>query len=163
MATPNGYSRLQIILHWLIAILIIAAFFTHEVMHKAFDDRLASGVMPGPSDGTLHTILGGMAFVLVIIRVIVRWRQGAPAAVEGTSASLARAAHIGHMVIYALIIGIPIGGMIAWFGGVEIVGWVHGIAGKVLMLIVLGHAAMALYHQYVVKDGTLARMMRAGR
>jgi cytochrome b561 len=29
------------------------------------------------------------------------------------------------------------------------------------MLVVLGHALMALYHQYVLKDGLLRRMMRA--
>ena len=163
MAKPRGYSRLQIVLHWAIAVLIIAAFFTHEVMHQAFDDRLASGVMPGLSDGTLHTMLGGLVFLLVVIRVIVRLGQGAPDPVDGTSETMARAAHIGHMVIYALIVGIPLGGMVAWFGGLEFVGNVHGIAGKALMLIVLGHAIMALYHQYVVKDGTLARMMRSER
>ena len=42
------------------------------------------------------------------------------------------------------------------------VGEVHGLAANVLMVAVLGHALMALYHQYVLKDGLLRRMMRAG-
>jgi cytochrome b561 len=29
------------------------------------------------------------------------------------------------------------------------------------MIVALGHAAMALFHQYVLKDGLLRRMMRA--
>ena len=33
--------------------------------------------------------------------------------------------------------------------------------GDLLMLVVLGHALMALYHHYVLKDGLLRRMMRA--
>jgi cytochrome b561 len=28
------------------------------------------------------------------------------------------------------------------------------------MILVLGHAAMALYHQYIVKDGLLLKMLR---
>lgn len=163
MTKPTGYSKLQIGLHWLIALLIFGAFFTHDEMHQAFDDRLASGVTPGPSDGTLHTIMGGLAFVLIIIRIIVRLRHGAPGAVEGASENAARAAHLGHMLIYVLMVCIPIGGMIAWFGGVEIVGNVHGIAGKALILIALGHAGMAIYHQFRLKDGTLTRMLQAKR
>jgi len=163
MAHPKGYSSVQIGLHWLIAISIIAAFFTHEVMHDRFDERLASGITPGPSDGTWHTILGGLAFALVIVRVIVRWRRGAPPAPEETSPQLARAIHWGHMLIYALIIGVPLGGMAAWFGGIEIAGGVHGIVGKLLMLVVLGHAGMAIFHQVALKDGTLMRMLRPGR
>jgi len=163
MAKPIGYSKLQIGLHWAIALLIFGAFITHEEMHKAFDERLASGVTPGPSDGTLHTMMGGLAFVLIVVRVIVRFNQGAPEAAEGSSEMAAKAAHWGHLLLYVLMVGVPIGGMIAWFRGIEIVGDVHGIVGKALILIALGHAAMALYHQFYVKDGTLTRMFRAKR
>jgi cytochrome b561 len=31
----------------------------------------------------------------------------------------------------------------------------------VIMVVALGHAVLALIHQYVLKDGTLVRMMRA--
>jgi cytochrome b561 len=37
----------------------------------------------------------------------------------------------------------------------------HALAANVLMMVVLGHVLIALYHQYVVKDGLLRRMMRA--
>lgn len=160
MSTRTGYSRIQIILHWLIAILIFAAFFTHEAMHKTFDDRIASGVTPGLSEGTLHTMLGGTVFVLVIIRLIVRVTQGAPDAPHGNPDWLANAAHWGHNLIYVLMIGVPIGGMIAWFGGVEIVGEIQGIAGKSMMLVVVGHAVMAIVHQALFADGTMMRMVR---
>ncbi len=163
MAKPTGYSKLQIALHWLIALLIFGAFITHEEMHQAFDDRLASGVTPGPSDGTLHTIMGGLAFFLIVVRVIVRVSQGAPEAVEGSSDMAAKAAHWGHLLLYVLMVSVPIGGMIAWFRGIEIVGDVHGIVGKALILIALGHAGMAIYHQFRLKDGTLTRMLRAKR
>ena len=163
MSAPTGYSRLQIILHWVIAFLIFGAFFTHEEMHKALDERIASGIMPGLSDGTLHTMMGGTVFALVILRLIVRLRQGAPAAPEGNPPLLTKAAHWGHILIYVLMIGVPIGGMVAWFGGVEIVGSVHGIVGKAMMLIILGHALAAILHQALLSDGTLMRMVNPRR
>ena len=49
-----------------------------------------------------------------------------------------------------------------WFGGVEALARGHGFAGRLLMLLFLGHAAMALWHHYAKKDGTLRRMMRPG-
>ena len=39
---------------------------------------------------------------------------------------------------------------------------VHEWAAKLLMILALGHAAMAVFHQVVRKDGTLTRMLRPG-
>lgn len=160
MTASDGYTRLQIALHWLIAILIAAAFLTHEGMHKVFDDRLASGVTPGPSDGTWHTILGGLAMVMILIRVLVRWRKGAPAVVAGTPPLMARAAHLGHIALYVLMVAVPIGGATAWFGGIATVGDIHGIAGKALVILAACHGLIALYHQFYLRDGVLMRMIR---
>ncbi|MFM7445146.1 MAG: cytochrome b, partial [Tabrizicola sp.] len=84
----------------------------------------------------------------------------APAA-PGASGSLsALAADWGHRLIYLLMIAVPLGGIATFFLGLD-VGEVHGLAANVLMLVVLGHALMALYHQYLLKDGLLRRMMKA--
>ena len=131
-------------------------------MEEAFETRLESGVTPGPADGTLHTMFGAAVLLLVVIRLIVRLVQGAPGAPEGTAPALASAAHWGHRLIYALMIAAPLGGMAAWFGGIATVGEIHGTAGKALMLVVLGHALMAIYHEAVVRDGTMQRMFRPG-
>ena len=70
------------------------------------------------------------------------------------------AADWGHRLIYLLMIAVPLGGISTFFLGLD-VGELHGLAANVLMVVVLGHALMALYHQYVVKDGLLRRMMQA--
>lgn len=160
MAKPQGYSKLQIGLHWLMAFLIFGAFFTHEEMHKAMDDRVASGVMPGLSDGTTHTMLGGAVMLFVIIRLVVRWRQGVPDAPAGTDPRLAAAAHWGHILLYVLMLSVPIGGASAWYLGLATVGDIHGIAGKALMLLVVGHIIAALLHEAFLGDGTLSRMFQ---
>jgi cytochrome b561 len=80
----------------------------------------------------------------------------------GTPGSLAvMAADWGHRLIYLLMIAVPLGGIATYFLGID-VGDLHALAANVLMVIVLGHALMALYHQYVLKDGLLRRMMKAG-
>ncbi|MGI3184508.1 cytochrome b [Nioella aestuarii] len=159
MEHPLGYSRLQIALHWLIAILILAAWATHEGMGRLLEARIESGILtPNP-----HAILGLAVFVLVLIRVIVRHRQGAPGPVPGSSAMAEAAALWGHRLLYLLMILTPIGGAITWFGGIEALGEGHELLGNALMIVALGHAVVAILHQLVLKDGTMTRMLRPRR
>lgn len=156
MKTTTGYSRIQIALHWLIAILIPLAWITHDGAEEAWD-AIEKGAEPG---FVPHVALGLAVLALVLIRVFVRLTRGAPAA-PGEPGSLAvKAADWGHRLIYLLMIAVPLGGASVFFLGLD-VGEVHGLAGNILMLVVLGHALMALYHQYVLKDGLLRRMMKA--
>lgn len=156
MSHSPGYSRLQIGLHWLIAILILAAWFTSEGMGRLLETRIETGVLtPNP-----HAILGLSVFVLVLIRVIVRRRQGAPGPVPGSSAMAAAAALWGHRLLYLLMILTPIGGAITWFGGIAALGEGHELLGNALMIVALGHAVVAIAHQVVLKDGTMTRMVR---
>ena len=108
-----------------------------------------------------HVAFGMAILALVVLRLIVRLSaRGAEA--PGTPGSLqVKAADWGHRLIYLLMIAVPLGGMSIWF-------WRHGqrrypraVFANVLMIVVLGHALMALYHQYVLKDGLLRRMMKA--
>ena len=157
MSHSPGYSRLQIALHWLIAILILAAWVTHEGMGRLLEARIESGVLtPNP-----HAILGLAVFVLVLIRVIVRHRQGTPGPVPGSSAIAEAAALWGHRLLYLLMILTPIGGAITWFGGIEALGEGHELFGNALMIVALGHAVVAILHQLVLKDGTMTRMLRS--
>lgn len=154
----NGYSRLQIILHWLIAALIIATWITHEAMGDAVK-AAANGTLQSTPP---HVPLGIAVFVLVLIRVIVRMRQGSPAPAPQPDATMEAAALWGHRALYLLMIVVPMLGMARWGGGIEVAGEVHEVAANTLMLLALGHAAVAIWHQYVRKDGTLTRMLRPG-
>jgi cytochrome b561 len=156
MKTTTGYSGLQIGLHWLIAILIVTAWFTGEGAEEAMDiveDGGTIGFVP-------HVAMGLAILALVVVRVLVRLGRGAPAAPGAPGGLSAMAADWGHRLIYLLMIAVPLGGIATFFLGLD-VGEVHGLAANVLMLVVLGHVLMALYHQYVLKDGLLRRMMKA--
>lgn len=155
----SGYSGLQIGLHWLIAILVIAAYFTSEGMGDALEARVAAG-RTGIDGNTIHVWLGGSVFALTILRIIVRRIKGAPPSPEGTSTFMELAAKWGHRLIYALLILVPMGGAVTWYGGVEAAGDGHEIFGNLFMIVVLGHALIAIAHAILWRDGTLKRMIQ---
>lgn len=155
MHTRTGYSLTQIIFHWLTAIAVIIAWVTHDAMSEFADAAWRAGTGPTP---TLHTIAGMLALILIIVRLIIRHRHGAPAP-EGSDFNK-MAAIWGHRLLYALVLAVPLLGAITWFGGVRGLSEVHEIAGQLLMLTALGHAAIAIWHQFAKKDGTLMRMIR---
>ena len=156
MKTTTGYSGVQIALHWLVAILIVVAWFTGgggEAAMEVVEKGGVAGFVP-------HVAIGLSILALVVIRLLVRLGRGAPAAVGEPGSLAAMASDWGHRLIYLMMIAVPLGGVATFFLGLD-VGDVHALAANVLMAVVLGHALMALYHQYVLKDGLLRRMMRA--
>ncbi|MBL9073500.1 cytochrome b/b6 domain-containing protein [Tabrizicola sp.] len=156
MKTTQGYSGIQIALHWLIAVLILAAWLSGEGAEEAMEAAENGGVL----GFVPHVAFGLAILLLVVVRILVRLSRGAPTA-PGTPGSLSvMAADWGHRLIYLLMVAVPLGGASVFFLGLE-VGEIHSLAANILMLVVLGHALMALYHQYVLKDGLLRRMMRA--
>lgn len=156
MKTTRGYSGLQIGLHWLVAILIVASWFTGEGAGDAMEIVEEGGI----AGFVPHVAIGLAILALVAVRVLVRLGRGAPAA-PGTPGGLqVLAADWGHRLLYLLMIAVPLGGISTWFLGLD-VGEIHELAANLLMLVVLGHALLALYHQYVLKDGLLRRMMKA--
>lgn len=155
LKTTTGYSGLQIALHWLIAILIVTAWFTGEGAEEAMEV-----VEEGGTVGFVpHVAVGLSILALVVVRVLVRLTRGAPAAPGAPGSLSVLAADWGHRLIYLLMIAVPLGGISVFFLGLD-VGEIHGLAANLLMLVVLAHALMALYHQYVLKDGLLRRMMK---
>jgi cytochrome b561 len=156
MTIRNGYSGLQIALHWVIAILVPLAWLSSGGAEEAWDAMEDGVAAPG---FVPHVAFGMAILALVIVRLIVRLRRGVPEA-PGTPGSLqVKAAEWGHRLIYLLMIAVPLGGMSIWFGGMDN-GDIHGLFANLLMIVVLGHAVMALYHHYVVKDGLIRRMMK---
>jgi cytochrome b561 len=156
LKTTTGYSVLEIALHWIIAVLILVAWLSGEGAEEAMEaveDGGVAGFVP-------HVAFGLAILTLVIVRIFVRLSRGAPAAPGAPGSVSVMAADWGHRLIYLLMVAVPLGGASVFFLGLD-VGEVHGLAANILMLVVLGHALMALYHQYILKDGLLRRMMKA--
>jgi cytochrome b561 len=156
MARRDGYSGLQIGLHWATAFFVFAAFFSHDQMEDALESSLEGAATGTPT----HVYFGLAALAVVLVRLGVRFTQGAPGPVEGTSPAMAQAAIWGHRLLYLLMLAVPIGGAVTWFGGLENVGDVHEIAGKALVIVAVAHAVVAMMHEALAGDGVLMRMFR---
>ena len=161
MAERTGYSALQIGLHWLVAILVVAAYTTSDGMGRALETRLRSGAT-GFEGNTTHVWIGGTVFTLILIRVVVKLLHGTPAPSEASPPHLRLASVWGHRLIYLLLIAVPTLGASAWYLGIEAAGEVHDLAGNLLMVVALGHAIMVIVHEAWLGDGTIRRMMRPG-
>lgn len=155
--SPDAYSRLQIALHWGVAVLIAIAWFSHEDMGRTLRDRIEAGTT-GLDGATVHTVAGGLVLLFVLWRLAVRLKRGAPE--PSGSPAVVTAAHWGHRALYFLMLAVPALGAAAWYGHLRDLGEIHEIAAQVLMLTVLGHIAMAIWHEAVKKDGTMRRMVR---
>ncbi|MDF0603187.1 cytochrome b/b6 domain-containing protein [Psychromarinibacter sp. C21-152] len=158
MSRPATYSRLQIGLHWAIALLIAGAWFTHEQMEREPGRSEPDGLMIGPMP--LHVALGLAVFALLLVRIVHRAMRGVPEPVAGTPPLARRAAEWGHRLLYALMLAAPLAGMARAFGGIEPAGELHEMLATALVLVALAHAAVAVFHQAVLRDGTLSRMTR---
>ncbi len=156
MKTTAGYSTLQIVLHWAVALLIVAAFLTSEGAEEAMEvieDGGTVGFLP-------HAGIGMAIFVLVLLRLVLRFTRGVPAAPGVPGSWQVTAAVWGHRLLYLLMLAVPVGGMSIWIGGMDN-GDIHGFFATVLLVVAGGHAVVALVHHYVLKDGLMRRMMKA--
>lgn len=162
------YPRALVVLHWLVAVLILAAWLTSE-----------GGRSVRLNPPTLHFALGLSVLALVLPRLILRVVLGAPAVPATTNPLMKRAAGLGHAVFYLFMIGLPLTGWYAAsrmgvpvsLGGITLPslaasvqgppGWVaelHETGGTVILVLAGLHALIAVWHQFVLHDGTLHRM-----
>ncbi|MBK3868486.1 cytochrome B [Pseudomonas stutzeri] len=168
------YGRLSIALHWLMVLLIVGVYATIELK-----GNFAKGSEPRELLKQWHFMLGLTVFALVWLRLLARWLRPAPTPVAGATWEHVLAS-LMHLALYALMIGLPLLGWLTLsaagkpipFFGLELpalIGPDEALAGDfkelhetvgVLGYWLIGlHAAAALFHQYVRRDGTLLRML----
>ena len=166
------YDSTTIALHWATAISVLALWIigqTVDLFPHAIADRV---VWP------VHVVWGFGLVVLVAWRVVWRSSLGAelPPADTGLLNILAKAT---HYLLYALLAVVLVLGVVnALVRGYNLFGlfslpqigdrawrrplteW-HGLAANALLALSLLHAAAALAHHYVLRDGVLQRMLPA--
>lgn len=170
--TKERYGTITRIFHWGMAFLVLWQFLK-------FFDRINDGEhWVGETLVSWHVSIGTLLLILVVLRLIwaLKQRDNRPEN-DPAVAGLARA---GHRLLYALLIFMPIAGMmyilgngfgvtafgIQLFAGSETetpwmlaIGNLHSPAAWLLLIVVIGHIGMALVHHFVKKDGVLQRML----
>jgi cytochrome b561 len=176
---PMRYPASAKFMHWFIAACVIALIPMGLIMKRVLDegplrDRLYD----------LHEALGALVLLVMVVRLARRLAFGAPAPDETLSPIERRASLAAQYSLYFLLFIVPILGWLATnaygdpvsvFGlipfpyllakdeplSVQIFLW-HLAGGLLIAGIVTLHAAGALYHAFVKRDGVMARMMPGG-
>lgn len=157
---PQTYRLVQIVLHWAIAVMIVLAFTGGDGMGRVLNQRISEG-WTGTQGNTPHVWIGGIVFLLILLRIVVRLRYGAPPPVQGTPPIMVTAAKLGHLLLYALMIAVPVAGATAWYGQIRAAGEAHEILANALMLVAIGHALAAIGHEIHKPGSMLVRMFSA--
>jgi cytochrome b561 len=183
--SQNRYSRVAVVLHWLVAILMIGNVVLGRLFDALPEDKVRLAIDTHKSIGI--TVLG-----LALLRLL--WRAGHrppdwPAG--GIKPWEARLSHLAHGLLYLLMIGLPLSGWMhdsAWRAAAEHpmrifglfewprIGWImqlepiykehlHDLFGEVHESLAIGlyvllglHVAGALKHEWVDRQPTLERM-----
>jgi cytochrome b561 len=177
VAARSTYSRVAIILHWTIALLMIGNLIgglTHDWVPKE-SMALVMGI---------HKASGITILALSLVRLL--WRLGHRP--PPLAATLRRwevgLAHATHWIFYVLMIALPMTGWLmtsagsrkwplSWFGLFDIpylpvaqdkgfadsMGAAHEIAGYLMLGLVVMHVAAAIKHHMIDRDNTVERML----
>ncbi|MGE5468881.1 MAG: cytochrome b [Ignavibacteria bacterium] len=171
----DRYTATAIALHWLMAVLLAALFalglYMHDLPLSPWKLKLYSW----------HKWAGVTAFLLVLVRAGWRAAHRPPALPHAMPPLFKAAAHAGHAALYLLMLAIPLTGWLmssakgvptVYFGVLplpdllakdkalgETLANVHAWLNYLLAAVVTGHAAAALKHHVVDRDGVLLRML----
>lgn len=157
MKSPNGYSRAQIALHWVVVVLVAGQYLLSEGIEQAWYARM-NGSLPNEPFPNPHAIVGIIILLLTLWRLVVKLRHGAPALPANEPAALKAIAQVTHLAFYLLLLGMPISGVLAWVMGLELPAEVHEIAAKVMIGLIVLHVAGAIVQKVWLKSDVLARM-----
>jgi cytochrome b561 len=182
--TVHRYTRTAVVLHWLLAVLILA----NLALALCVDSLADAWVRPVIDT---HKSIGITVLGLVILRILWRWAHRPPPLPAGYAPWEQRAARAAHGLLYALMVCLPISGwmhdsawkdaathplrlfgLVPWerFAFIErmepaakeslhtLLGTIHASLGYVLLALLLLHIGGALKHQWLDREAELQRM-----
>ncbi|MFJ4255826.1 cytochrome b [Pseudomonas monteilii] len=166
---PEAFHPFARLLHWLMAVLILAMLFIGVSMVADLSSR--HPVLVG-----LHKATGLALLVLVVLRIAVRLAVPHPPLPQTLPTLQRWAAGASHLLLYALMLAMPLLGWAMLSAGdyprplglpaiaphnlqlYAVLRQAHGWAGYLLFATVLVHVAAALMHAWVRRDGVLRSM-----
>lgn len=160
MDRPARYSRLQLVLHWIVFALIVMQYVGHEAMVRSFD-AFHEGRVPAPGDqkgAWFHVAVGLAVLLLAVARLALRVTHGVPPLPHRQPAPIRIIAGATHFLLYALLFLMPVTGGVAWFFGIERAGDIHSLLRAVLLGLFALHVAGAFAEQILFKNNSLGRI-----
>jgi cytochrome b561 len=160
MSAPTGYSKLQIRLHWITVLLVALQYLLHDGIADAYEIALDTGVYALSAPVAGHAVGGLIILGLSIWRLLLRRERGVPPPPEAEPEIFRTLSHWAHIAFYALLIALPVSGVMAWGGRIEAAGDIHEVFRALLMFLILAHIGAVVVHQLVWKTGLITRMTR---
>lgn len=171
--TASRYDRTTITLHWLTAGLVVTLFLLAEGWGFVPRDIRKAGQ-------SLHISLGILLAAVLVARLAWRGSAGRrlPPANTGLLHLAAKAAH--HVLYLLLAAQVTLGFVFRWAQGEPFaffglfavppaftpdpdlanrIGGLHNLVAWTIIVLAGLHAAAALIHHYVLRDGVLRRML----
>ena len=172
--TVAAFGTIARALHWSMALLIVASLAMIEL--RGWAPR-GSTLRAGLRDW--HSQVGLVVFTLVWLRLFWRLANIEPAIVPPPAVWQRRAAHAVECTFYALMIALPMLGIVmmqadgktvsllgaslppmvavdkAWAHSLE---GIHEWLGNAMIALIALHVGASLWHKYIHRDNTLARM-----
>ncbi|MEO7337205.1 MAG: cytochrome b [Caldimonas sp.] len=173
--SAERYGRVAMTLHWAIGALLLGqiafGFLLDEIAPRNTPAR--AGVI------NLHKSFGVVLGLLILARFAWRLWHKPPAWARSMSMAEQRAARLGHRVLYACMIVMPLSGYVAsnfskygvkFFGiamkpwgpesaqAYSFFNWIHVGTAFVLSALIVGHILIAFKHLLIDHDGVVQRM-----
>lgn len=178
--TSNYYTRTAQWLHWVMAIIFIAAwligFYSGNFLSYDVDGSFKGNVI------TLHKNIATVIIFLVVVRIFWRYTHPAPQLPDTMSKTMKTLAHLGHLMLYLMLIALPLtGALFSWSADhpvpvlylfniprmldanpevLAIVKPLHIYLSWFVGVLILGHVAAALKHHFIDKDNILKSMLK---
>ncbi len=176
--TTERYNNTAIALHWLVALLIFAAFPLGLYMH---DLPLSPTKLQLYS---YHKWMGMTVLALAALRVVWRATHKPPALPDAMPRWQKIASEATHRFLYVLLFVVPLSGWLmssakgfktVWFGVLplpdlvgkdkalgDVLAGVHESLNYILLALVALHVAAVLKHRFIDRDDVMSRMLPTG-
>ncbi len=109
---PARYHPVLVATHWLFLVLLFAAAFLGGGGEGGEGRREGGSLIPGFPTLGIHIILGGVLLILLIVRLVIRWRTKRPEWASTGSALLDRIGELTHWALYFLTFAILVTGAV---------------------------------------------------
>lgn len=179
-AKPTAYNTVAKCFHWIMVVIIIAVwllgFYSSHFLSYADPGSPKAAVI------TVHKEIASTVLFLATLRLLWRLSHPVPEFPPSMGPLIRASAHAGHALLYVLMLAVPLSGwayssaagypvQVAWLfhlpallptqdeARIELFGTIHVSLAWIFGLVILGHAMMALKHQYLDEDGTLDKML----
>ena len=172
MVVPPRFTPLQRVLHWSMAVCILAMLFIGVGMVSTISQRYLTLV-------SIHKPLGIAILLLVLVRITVRLRLGTPGLPRDLPAPMKLGAELSHYALYALMFAMPLlgwGMLSAAAYPVQMLGFTlppilpqsdtlhsllwnaHRALAFAFFALILLHVGAALFHALIRRDGVFEAM-----